>query len=317
MLALDTGEPVLAIELVTAGTLKAADGRPVMAISEYATGTQTPDGRHIFPVAIGPFEGQPVMAASLYAAGTLQTPDGRPVMAVSGYKAGARGATLTPGLVDTLAARTAATAVWDVRQNAYRWQDIAGTASPVTAAGQAVGRLKAFKGGAAYDLVAPSDIERPLSTNGLTFDGSNDKLNFDFGGGAGPASMTVVSIIKTGPTSSVLYAYDGSNLGVIGQSGVGADAGGSAGGTTLVDGVVKAFRDDVFTAAYNNAAHTIEQRAGNFSAWPTFKWSGYPGLPFIGILLPVAVLDPAGLDYAAALTDAVNLATEIRTSLGL
>ena len=220
-------------------------------------------------------------------------------------------------LAVALASHAATIAMWDVTDKAARYQDRAGAGPRVTAAGQSVGRVKAYKGGAGFDLVAPSDAARPLSTAGLTFDGGDDKLAFAFAGGAGPASATIVSIIKTGAAPSVLYAYDGGNFGPIGQSGVAAAAGGSAGGTVKVDGVTTALRDDLFTAAYNGAAHIVQQLEANFAGFPSLMLSGYPGLAFAGVLIPIAILDPAAGDYAGALADALAMAGGVKVELAL
>ncbi len=80
----DTG--TIPVELFAAGTLQAPDGRPVVAISEYAAPPS--DGRPVRVVtSTAPTDSTPRMAASLYANGLLMTADGRPVHAVQGANA--------------------------------------------------------------------------------------------------------------------------------------------------------------------------------------------------------------------------------------
>lgn len=91
MKASDTGQPIARVEEIAQGTLTTTDGRPVRAVSEYATGAQTADGRPIQAVSTTIDEGMPVAPISIYPAGTMKTADGRPVHAVSNYTAaGAR-----------------------------------------------------------------------------------------------------------------------------------------------------------------------------------------------------------------------------------
>ncbi len=77
----DTG--TIPVETFAAGTLMAPDGRPVVAISEYAAAPS--DGRPVRVVtSTAPTDSTPRMAASLYANGLLMTADGRPIHAVQG-----------------------------------------------------------------------------------------------------------------------------------------------------------------------------------------------------------------------------------------
>lgn len=164
-----------------------------------------------------------------------------------------------------------------------------------------------------FNLTASDDLRRPLATNGLTFDDSNDWLQF---ADVLPASITVLFLVK-GVTATAPFINDGSDVGAMGQAGVFADAGGSALGTVLCDGVAKADRDAMFTAACDGAFHTIEHAGANYTLVTPFRFNGYPGLQFGGIIVPVAILNTATAGYADALTDARTWASELRTALGL
>lgn len=186
------------------------------------------------------------------------------------------------------------------------------------ASGGPVGYVANRKAGG-FNLTASDDLRRPLATNGLTFDDSNDWLQFaQPAGGAMPVSATVLFLIKSVTAATACFTTDGDLVGAIGQSGVsGSPAGGSAGGTVLVDGVSRATRDDMFVAACDGAFHTVEHAEANYSAFTAFRFNGYPGVNIPGVIVPVAILNTATAGYADALTNARTWASELRTALGL
>ena len=206
---------------------------------------------------------------------------------------------------------TATLAAWDASERLGMRVGVGGV-GPAPQPGNPVGWVK-NRAGTGLNLDAGADARCPAYTNGLTFDASNDRLGFV---ATLPAAATVIFIVK-GVTATAPFINDGSNTGATAQSGVGAVAGGSAGGTVLVDGVTKASRDDLFTAACNGSRHVIEQSGANFSTWANLYFNGYPGLQFGGILIPVAVLNEGAGDYATALTAARTLATTVYTRLGI
>lgn len=222
-------------------------------------------------------------------------------------------------LVAQLAERNAAVAVWNLGDRSTQWQDTAGTTTPVTAGGQPLGRVldRTANG---YDLVAPADARRPLTTDGATFDGVDDGLGFNYAT-AGAGNGTVVLVYKGTETFGVFLndATDNSPFLLYVQSGDANVAAGPWGGVVKVDGVTVATRGDFYTAVSDGQPHVVTQTGCRFDLAANLTFSGYnaSGLQVAGVLLPVAILDGNAPDHAAALTDATTVANALIADLGL
>lgn len=216
-----------------------------------------------------------------------------------------------------LIGHAAVLALYDVPTLTTMGQGRSDISTPATP-GSPVGYVKNMKTGATgYHLNTNDDLRRPLATNGLTFDNSNDWLEFFAGSSPMPASATLIFLIKNINVTSAPFTTDGSAIGAIAQQSVSVDAGGSPAGTITVDTVVRATRDDFYVAACNGAFHTIEHQNANYSTFTGVRFNGYPGLPIDGVIVPVAILDTAAVGYATALANARTFAAQVKTRLGL
>ncbi len=106
MNASDTGQPITRAEIVTPGTIRTTDGRPVVPVSEHLTGILSTDGRPIEAMSVDLSDGQVAVPIDVITSGALKTDDGRPVMAASAYSAlgvrGAFGGSGTPVIIAVL-----------------------------------------------------------------------------------------------------------------------------------------------------------------------------------------------------------------------
>jgi hypothetical protein len=230
------------------------------------------------------------------------------------------GLSLTPR-VSSAAARLAASAAtiaqWYGPSGLTRYQSRTGTADPVTASAQNVGQLIAYKGGATYNLVAPSDSRRPLSTAGLTFDGTDDGLVATV---AGANNRTLIALVKTSDTTAIIWSDGITNFVTAMDATGGAVASGAGTPTHTVDGGANlTTRVNLRTAAADGAVHRVECAGANLSTWTTLGISSYNGssFPLTGVIIPIAMLDSAHADYAAALTLARAVAAQAVTDLAL
>ncbi len=168
------GRPIHRIDEVAAGTLKAADGRPVHAVSTYVDGAPPADGRPLHAASLLLNEGQPSHAVSFYAAGTLMTADGRPVHAVALFDAAGAptSAVFDPA---TLFAGTEDGAWYEITSTAGLFQDSAATV------GAAVGAVVGYvtdKSGNGYPLLQATTAAKPI----LRFDNTISKYYLECDG---------------------------------------------------------------------------------------------------------------------------------------
>ena len=211
-------------------------------------------------------------------------------------------------------------AVYDPSDVNTMWQDRTGTTTQAVV-GQPVGYMKNVKTSAtALHLVAGSaDTQRPvLTANGPSYDGVNDVLADPATTGL-PASATVLMLVKTTDTDAIIFSNGVAAFVGCWDATASAISFGSGSPTLKVDGVAKATRSDLKTAINDNVTHTVLIEAADLSAWTTMGFSTYTGGAFLfsGTLVPVAVLNAGGADYAAALVSAQAWAAELKTRLGL
>lgn len=232
------------------------------------------------------------------------------------------GAPVVSADLTALKAATATIAVYDPSDVLTMWQDRAGTATQA-AVGQPLGYMQNVKTGAtSLHMVAPSDARRPiLAATGPSFDGTDDALSDAATLGLLSANTTIIALVKTSDTTGVLCTRDDNITylpawdGTAGALSVGA--GGSV--TVKIDGVTKATRVALQSALTDNVTHTVLIELAVMSAWSSFGFSNYTtgGYQVAGTIVPVAVLNGAAGDYAAALVSAQAWALELKTRLGL
>jgi hypothetical protein len=167
--------------------------------------------------------------------------------------------------------------------------------------GGPVGQLFDRKG--SLDLSAStSNSFRPAATDGLTFDGSDDRL---VGAAALPASATWGGIYRGTKAQGIPLSQANSLFVLCWQDGQSLTTS-NVSGTSYVDNVLVANnRDTLHAAVADGSPHIIEQRAFTGTGWTTPGISTYTGsgFPIGGVSVPLPVLDPAGANYAEALID--------------
>jgi len=224
-----------------------------------------------------------------------------------------------------LLTRTATLAAWDPSDLTTMSQTADG-ATPVTAAGQPVARMNDKRGVNNYHLIAPTDAQRPLSTGGLTFDGTDDSLNFAFAS-TGPTLGTMVYIVKTtdtvgsigNNTSSTTAFHAAFKSGDTGASQFGTNA---SSVRYAKDGVALSSitRNTLFTNICDGVAHVLEVNTITMTQYlgMAIAYSRYDATFMAsGVIIPVALLDQNASDYASALTEARAFAQAIIGRLGL
>lgn len=207
---------------------------------------------------------------------------------------------------------------WNVGDYSRIWQDTAGT-TPVTASAQSVGKIADLKG--ANNLVAFADAARPLSTAGLTFDGTDDRMGFD---ATLPANADFVCIYKSSDLKGCIVSDRGGTASFLGQydSASASTSINAAGGSIIIGGVTFAgtTRQQLQAALCTGAALVVEFRGANLSAWSGLTLGAYVATLASwaqGPLIPVALLDAANGDIANARTLARTEAQRQVTALGL
>lgn len=215
-----------------------------------------------------------------------------------------------------LSASAATVAQWYGPTGLTRTQDRAGN-TPVTATAQTVGKLIAYKGGTSYDMVAPTDGQRASSTAGLTFDGTDDTLIATVTPGN---NRTLIALVKTSDTTCIIWSH-GITAFVTAMDGTAGSVASAAGTPThTVDGGANlTTRVNLRTAAADGSVHRVEVGGADLSTWTTLGISSYNGSNFqlTGVIIPIAMLDSAHADYAAALTLARTVAGQAVTDLAL
>lgn len=206
-----------------------------------------------------------------------------------------------PDLRAALLSQPAALAAWDVLDRSSMSQ-VGGATIAVTADGEPVGRMVDLKG--SLDFVAPGTDQRPLSP--ASFDGIADEWRLEFGPQGGIASGDFVCIYRGTDTRGMLLPSHASNpyAGVWDVGSVGTAIGNAGAADLLVDGVsfYDATRGQFATAIADGMAHVIEVRGCRFDLFEAIRLGNYPsaGFPIAGVLAPVAYLDSAAADIAAA-----------------
>ncbi len=224
-----------------------------------------------------------------------------------------------------LLTRTATLAAWDASDRTTMFQS-ADSSVPVTATAQPVARLNDKRGVNNYHLIAPTDAQRPLSTGGLTFDGTDDSLNFAFAT-TGPTLGTMVYIVKTmdtvgsiGNNTSSTTAFHGAfKSGDTGSSSFGTNASSQKyfkNGTQITSNN----RNLLFTNMCDGVANILEVTTITMTQYVglAIAYSRYDATFMAsGVIIPVALLDQNASDYTDALTEARTFAQAIIGRLGL
>lgn len=215
----------------------------------------------------------------------------------------------TANIVDQLATNPATVAIWrfDEYGNLRTGTNKTGTVG----AGSPIGAVLDLTANG-YDLVAPSDAERPLAQNGGgDFDGVNDLMS---AGTVPIANATMLFAVKTSEqTAALLCDSDYNPFAIIWDADGANFARGGVGGTVWVDGVETVYRVDLRDAIADGAYHAVEHRNANAAGFGDMRLAGYngAGYQYDGVVLAGIILDAAHADYATALALARQLIDDI------
>ncbi|MBD8552445.1 hypothetical protein [Sphingomonas sp. CFBP 8764] len=224
-----------------------------------------------------------------------------------------------------LLTRTATLAAWDASDRTTMFQS-ADSSVPVTATAQPVARMNDKRGVYNYHLIAPTDAQRPLPTGGLTFDGTDDSLNFAFAG-TGPTLGTMIYIVKTTDTVGSIGNNTSSTTAFHGAFKSGDTASSSFGNNASSH---KYFKNGTqITSNNHNLLFTnICDGVANILEVSTITMTQYASLAIAysrydatfmasGVIIPIALLDQNASDYADALTEARAFEQAIIGRLGI
>lgn len=157
------------------------------------------------------------------------------------------------------------------------------------------------------DLIAPSDAARPLATNGLTWDGSADRMRLDPEFPNLSFQSSAFFVVKTTQAQGMMMSTtDPANR----FSGTFSDGSASAtslqSGTTaeIVDGVtVTSTRDGLHTAIADGSWHVVEIQC-ELNGYNDITFGTYANSPagwyMTGGFIPIAVIDRSAVSDVAA-----------------